>query len=239
MTKHLPEFKWPEFLYFLGCKNWKNQIYTCWNSWCSKEKITGTLIIPSFLCGYVFLLHVTCNNADWNSVEMKSVLYVLSPFPDFIFILCLCTLWVCQLYYNHLFNQRFILSSCCASIALQIISIDLKYIQMHLIQRHWIKWSSPHIRVSTVGQSRTCGDAALSLPHCLTLRRLAHFTIWAPFFTSTVSGYIGGEGLVAEEGQGLRRRGVTGAEQEIEGMLVRESIIKETWQEEKNEGGRK
>lgn len=32
---------------------------------------------------------------------------------------------------------------------------------------------------------------------------------------------------MAEEGQGLGRRGVTEAEQEIEGMLVRESIIRQ------------
>lgn len=94
---------------------------------------------------------------------------------------------------------------------------------MHLIQTDWIKWCSLQVRGSTVGQSPTCGDAALSLPHCLTLRRLAHFTIWAPFFTSTVSGYIRGwgRGLTAEEVWGFRISWMTGAEQEVEVILVR------------------
>lgn len=100
---------------------------------------------------------------------------------------------------------------------------------MHLIQTDWIKWCCSQVRGSTVGQSPTCGDAALSLPHCLTLRRLAHFTIWAPFFTSTVSGYIRGwgRGLTAEEVRGFRISWMTGAEQEVEVILVREGKTKE------------
>lgn len=38
--------------------------------------------------------------------------------------------------------------------------------------------------------------------------------------------------------RGLRRGGMTGAEQEVEGTLVRESEIKETRQEEKDEEGK-
>lgn len=77
---------------------------------------------------------------------------------------------------------------------------------MHLTQRDWIKWSSPQVRRGAVGQSRTCRDAALTLPHCLTLRRLAHFTIWAPFFTSTESGYIRGEGVGSRRGARVEKR---------------------------------
>lgn len=76
---------------------------------------------------------------------------------------------------------------------------------MHLTQRDWIKWPSPQVKRSTVGQSHTCRYAAPSLPHCLTLRRLAHFTIWAPFFTSTVSGYIGEEGVGGRKGARMEK----------------------------------
>lgn len=114
---------------------------------------------------------------------------------------------------------------------------------MHLIQTDWIKWCCSQVRGSTVGQSPTCGDAALSLPHCLTLRRLAHFTIWAPFFTSTVSGYIRGwgRGLTAEEVRGFRISWMTGAEQEVEVILVREGKTKEREREREKQthrGGR-
>lgn len=111
---------------------------------------------------------------------------------------------------------------------------------MHLIQADWIKWFSPQVSRGTVGQSRTCRDAALSLPHCLTLRRLAHFTIWAPFFTSTVSGYIraggeaGVEGVVVE--RRLRRFWMTVAEQEVEGILVWKGNKRRRGQRQKETG---
>lgn len=43
---------------------------------------------------------------------------------------------------------------------------------------------------------------------------------------------------MADEVRGLRRGGMAGAEQEVEGTLVRESEIKETPQEEKDEEGK-
>lgn len=129
-----------------------------------------------------------------------------------------------------------------------MISIDSRVHSDAFNPGERIKWFRPH----TPEEARwvscpTCGDsAALSLPHCLTLRRVAHFTIWAPFFTSTVSGYVqrnGGRGvgkerwLAGERAGEERMKGDRAKGQKKEksmGMLVREVRTKceyKRWQE--------
>lgn len=90
----------------------------------------------------------------------------------------------------------------------------------------------PQVRRGAVGRSCTCGDAALSLPHCLTLRRLAHFTICAPFFTSTESSYSVGRGQGAGERERSQQKRRKGWEEVVRGwsMLVKEGKIKKKWE---------
>lgn len=119
----------------------------------------------------------------------------------------------------HLFSQRFEINVFVVSVAplsFLMISIDSKVHSDTFNPGERIKWFRPHTPEEAWWVScPTCGDsAALCLPHCLTLRRVAHFTIWAPFFTSTVSGYVQGKEGVGREGAVVGRRKGRGGEDE-------------------------
>lgn len=71
---------------------------------------------------------------------------------------------------------------------------------MHLIQRDWIKWSSPHVRGSTVGQSHTCQSASL-----LNSPQTGTFHYLSTFLHIHSIGLHRGEGVVDRGGAGIEK----------------------------------